>query len=248
MTDENKFFRYLWRFNALVLAGIAVAAAGLLVYGILNPWRPAGIAPAGHFAPVAGGAEKEFTYRLTKDSSYSVGREQVIYLGRWNGAPSVYGLQHMSASYDMTEPAFLGVNALAVSPNSGDSHWLFRGYRRAILSESSISLSERPAEPDTAVAPGTAQTVIAMAMTAVEVDTNKDGRLSEKDRQSLYVYREGMAEAMKLLTGDLIISAQQSGVDRFLVISENGKSGLATTFSIPDFKLIAQKPLPNVSQ
>jgi len=37
MTDENKFFRYIWRFNAIVLACVAMAAGGAMLYGILNP-------------------------------------------------------------------------------------------------------------------------------------------------------------------------------------------------------------------
>jgi hypothetical protein len=249
MTDENKFFRYVWRFNAVVLAFVAIAAAIAILGNILNPWRPTPPEPAGHFAPVPKGAENGFTYRLASHGeSRLVGQEELIALDRWNGSPETYGLKEMrlgaSTSYIAQSRS---VNLLAVNHTTVESHWIFKGYDRAIVGDDpvydTVPLSPGliPLRPDQAPS-----STIALVMTVVDSDTNKDGELSEKDRQSLYVYRPGTMEAARLLTADLIVSRQQTSTDRYLVIYENGSSAVAATFSIPGFKLIAEKPLPKV--
>jgi len=53
-------------------------------------------------------------------------------------------------------------------------------------------------------------------------------------------------EAVRLLAADLIVSGQQTSSDHYLVVYENGSSAIAATFSIPEFKLVAEKPLPKV--
>lgn len=246
MTDENKFFRYIWRFNAIVLAGAAIAAGGTIIYNLANPWRPAEIAPAGHFAPVPHGAEKGFTYRLENHGERRlIGREELIALDRWNGSPESYGLQHMELRSSVSYTSARSVNLLAIDQSTVESHWIFRGYNRAILSDDPVyDVIPSPIVP---FEPGPARSsAIALVITVVDADTNKDGELTEKDRQSVYVYRPGTAEAVRLLTADFIVSRQQSGNDRYLVVYENGSSAIAATYSVPDFRLIVEKPLPKV--
>jgi hypothetical protein len=243
MTDENKFFRYLWRFNAVVLACAGIVVAGGMLYSILNQWRPAEpTPPAGHFAPVPQSAEKEFTYRLQSSAErHVVGQEELIPLGRWNGSPETYSLGHISSGGYVEETR--SPNVLAVNQVTVESHWIFKGYNRNIIANDLIyEAVPNPVPPIT----GQPASAIALVMTVVDADTNNDDELTEKDRKSLYVYRAGAMEAARLLTADLIVSRQQSGNDRYLVVYENGNSAVAATFSIPEFKLIAEKPLPKV--
>ncbi len=242
MTDENRFFRYVWRFNAVVLACVAMVVGGAMFYTTLFPWRSVEIAPAGHFAPVPQNAEKEFTYRLQSGGErYVVGREKLIALGRWNGSPESYSLAHASSGrYEETRSP----NILAVDQVTVESHWIFKGYNRNITADDLVYESVPspvPPTPDQVASPA-----VALVMTVIDADTNKDGELTEKDRKSLYVYRAGAIEAARLLTADLIVSRQQIGRDRYLVIYENGTSAVAATFSLPEFKLVAEKPLPKV--
>ena len=242
MTDENKFFRYVWRFNAIILACIGIAAAGAMLYSILNPWRPAERTPAGHFAPVPQSAEKEFTFRLQSNGErHVVGREELIALGRWNGSPETYSLGHISSGGYVEETR--SPNVLAVNQVTVESHWIFKGYSRNIIANDLVYEAVASRAPS---ALGQQASAIALVMTVVDADTNKDSELTEKDRQSLYVYCDGTTEAVPLLTADLIVSRQQTGNDRYFVIYENGSSAVAATFSIPGFKLIAEKPLPRV--
>jgi hypothetical protein len=241
MIDENKFFRYLWRFNAVFLAGVGIVVACGAIFSILNTWQPTEPAPAGHFAPVPQSAEKQFTYRLQSSGErHVVGREELIALGRWNGSPETYSLGHVSGRYvkETRSPNVLAVNQITV-----ESHWIFKGYDRDIVSNDLVYEATPSPVP---LAPGQAASAIALVMTVVDADTNKDGELSEKDRQSLYIYLPGMTKAVRLLTADLMVSRQQTASDRYLVVYENGGSAVAATFSVPEFKLIAEKALPKV--
>ena len=241
MTDENKFFRYVWRFNAVALAAVGILATFAMLNGIINSWSPPEPKPAGRFAPVPRSAEKEFTYRLESHGERRlIGPEELIALDRWKGSPETYGLMHqeMRASYIAQSRS---VNLLAIDQGTAESHWIFRGYDRAIIADDPIydTVAPRPLETPPA-------STIALVMTVVDSDTNKDGELTEKDQQSLYVYRPGATEVVRLVTAGLILSRQQTSSDRYLVVYENGSSATAATFSVPEFKLVAEKLLPKV--
>ncbi|HWY64097.1 MAG TPA: hypothetical protein VNX61_02705 [Rhizomicrobium sp.] len=240
MTYENKFFRFLRRFNAIGLAAIGVVVACGVALAILTPWRPAELAPTGRFAPVPHDAEKAFTYRLENNGKRRrVGQEELVALDRWRGSPETDGVAESavsSARYVQSRR----VNLLAVDQVTAESHWLFKGYDRAIVADDTVYDSISLRRDQASSSP------IALVMIVADSDTNKDGEMSEEDRQTLYVYRPGTAQAVRLLTADLIVSRLQTSDDRYLVIYENGSSAVAATFSIPEFKLIVQKPLPKV--
>lgn len=246
MTDENKFFRYLWRFNAVFLAGVGLVVACGAIYSVLTPWRSDEPAPAGHFAPVPRAAENEFTYRLESNGQRrAVGQEVLIALERWKGSPETYGLQELSSPSARYDSRSRSVNFLAVNPSTAESRWVFDGYGRMIIGGDLID-SVIPPIPVPLVPGQVTSPAIALVMTVVDADTNKDGELTEKDRKSLFVYRAGAIKAVRLFTADLIVSRQQTDNYRYLVIYENGSSAVAATYSLPDFKLIAEKPLPKV--
>jgi len=239
MTNKSRLFRYLWRFNAVVLAGIGIAVACVVAFSVLDGWRSDQPAPAGHFAPVPQGAEKTFTYRLESNGvRQQVGQEELIALGRWAGSPESYGLSRGVS--ERVSPQSNRVNLLAVDQATAESHWLFKGYDRAIVADEVVydTISQRPDH--------SSSSPVALAMLVIDSDTNKDGELTEKDRQSIYIYRPGEAGAVRLLTADLIVSHKQTSNDHYLVIYENGSAGVAASYSLPEFKLIAEKPLPKV--
>ena len=145
------------------------------------------------------------------------------------------------------------VNLLAVDTRTSASHWLFHGYDRMILTEDAVyelaPADTNRSSPTIISANGTgrgAQLAIALVLQTVDADTNKDGKLSAKDEHSLYVYRAGASEVVKIIAADDFLSTQQIGLDKYLVVYENGKTATAASYSLPDFKLLSEKPLPNV--
>jgi hypothetical protein len=239
MGDENRFFRLLWRFNAILLAVVGVAgvvAIAAMAVDVLGrtPWER----PTGGFAPVPGKAEQNATYRLDGSGFAALGREQILALRRWDGAPSAHGLQMDAVEMSRSSyfPMQDTVNAVAID-DSGKSHWLFRGYERRIVGQQAIraSLEENAA-------------VTAIVFTVLDADTNKDGKFSEGDRKSLYLYRAGDALAQKILTVDEIRLNRQSAPDRYLIVSETGKAATVASYALPDFRLLATQPVPNVPE
>jgi hypothetical protein len=237
--DSNRFFRVVWRLNAVLLALGGILIIGFAASNLLfTPhWQPA---PEGVFAPVPKDAEKDSTYRLEPTSVGFTG-ESILSLHKWKGAPRSYGLAATelrdSSSY---ASAVDGVNLLALNDATGTGHWLFHGYRRAVLSE--MGMTREGAAP----VPGVVPNAVALVIRTIDADTNNDGELAEKDRQSLYFYRPGMQFAEKFLDADHIISREQTDTDSFLVVYERGKSAIAATYGIPGFKLKSEKQVPSV--
>ncbi len=251
MKDENGFFRYVWRFNALVLALAGLGGAILFGFGL---WAQFGgqrdFGPVGHFAPVPKSAEQKFTYRL-KDTEYGeagstlvVGstHERLLSLMRWNGSPRSYGLAESIVSTGRIS-AVGAVNLLIVDVDTDASRWMFHGYDRLILTEEDLYTTEPDGSPYTRT---NLPPAFGVVLAVVENDTDSDGELTGWDRQALYAYRVGATQPTKFLSADTIISRKQIATDKYLVVYENGKTATAATFPVPEFKLLSEKPLPNV--
>ena len=256
MTDDNKFFRWVWRFNALVVAVAGLGVLALVGFSFAATlMRPPYDKPAGGFTPVPPAAEQNATYRI-EESSYGIGgitlvsggvRERMLALRRWEGAPSSFGLAN--AIVERTSQSYVGreavnaVNLLILNVETGDSHWMFAGYHRAIVTGEPVypvdpyitEASQAPSIP-----PGF------MVLLVRDSDDNHDGKLDDKDRISLYAYRAGTPAPIKFLTADLIISTRQIGADKYMVVFEQGKSAFAAIYALDGFKLLSKKPLPKL--
>jgi len=237
LVDQNRYFRAIWRLNAVLLA-----VGGLLIVGFVfgnllfaPHWEPS---PQGQFAPVPKSAETDSTYRLEPTSVALVGKS-IFSLRKWNGSPQSNGLAVTEARSEASYITPLnGVNLLAVDTSSGSGQWIFHGYSRAIVSEQGL---ERVTDNDNET-----PTALVLIIQTIDADTNKDGELTDKDQQSLYFYRPGMEFAEKFLDADYIISREQTSANTFLVVYERGKTAFAATFSIPGLDLILEKPIPSV--
>jgi hypothetical protein len=250
MQEENRFFRFLWRLNAifLALAGVAIiVTVGISAIGMW--WRPnPPDVPEGHFAPVPKSAEQKFTYRLeVQTNTVELPHEQIFALRRWNGSLESYGLARMSladVAYSSSAHYTDAVNLLAVNTTTGASQWLFDGYRRAVIDQQPVYAGGpqafNPMKP--------AAEPIALVIRAVDKDTNGDGKFDFQDGWSLYYHRPGEARAIKFFQANFILSMQEVDGGDFLVVYEKGKAAIAATFSVPDFKLKSEKPLPDVPQ
>jgi hypothetical protein len=245
----------------VAFAGIALVVSLLRSEGF-NRYGYHFISPEGHFAPAPKTAEAEHTYRLRTlgvlnfPGSKGNSGDVLFALGEWQGNPAVYGLQDISGAHDYREPR--DVNLLLVDGMTSESRWLFRGNHRNIVTWSVVTAASAPQEPaatgpvvipapgfDGSIAPNIPG-VAALVVTVVDTDTNKDGELGDGDSRSLYVYRPGGGEAVKLLTADIVKVSSQVGTDRYVVVYEKGKSAMTAVYSVPEFKLLSERPLPNV--
>lgn len=227
MKDVEKFFRYLWRFNAVAMAvigfGVIVGFVGFLFSAL---WSAPQSDRAGAFAPVPKSARHGYTYRLGNDAFRLAGTsEEVFVLERWKGDDSPSGTRN--------------VNLLVVNGDTAASHWLFRGNGQLILSRDEVHASD--IANYNAVSP-----VTALVLTAVDVGA--DDKLAARDRESLYYYRVGGGGAVRFFTADRILAGRQAGADKYLVIYQDGGAAAAGLFSTYDFRLLAKKPVPQVPE
>ena len=252
MSDENKLFRFLWRFNAILLAVAGILVVGALSTSMIENWmmrHRSPEAPQGDFTPVPKSAEKNYTYRLEAQPEISaLPHEEFLALQRWDGSPESNGLAmdlkatagFSSSSYQYTD----AVNILSVNISAGTSHWLFAGYSRRIVDQQAI-YAEDPLAPSGSK---TSANPIALVIRTVDKDTNGDGQLDYRDGWSLYYYRPGDVKATKFFDAAYIISMNDLYGGNFSVIYEKGRSAFAARFHVPDFKLVSEKPLPDVPQ
>jgi hypothetical protein len=252
MQEENRFFRFVWRLDAVLLALAAILVLGLLAtFAIENLMRPRyREEPEGTFRPVPKGAEQNYTYRLEdQGDGPSLPHEKMLALRRWNGPPASYGLamelRDSSSGYRNVD----AVNLLVIDTQSGASKWLFGGYKRRILSQEAVyqGAPKQPAPLPAQSGSKTAiATAIALVLRTIDADTNKDGELDSKDVQSLYYFRSNNARAVKFFSAEYILSSGETDTGDYLIVYEQGREAFAATFEIPDFKLKSTQKLPEV--
>lgn len=262
MIEENKFFRFLWRFNALAIALAVLAVLGSLGYGFVlmlthDYWEK----PQGHFAPAPKGAEAKNTYRLRTSGAiaFKNGGGEDVYLvyslGAWNGAPNVYSLASVSGVERAREPA--NANLLLMNAHTGAGKWLFNGLGRNIRSwekvvDSAIAGNavaegfRNPGVQSSDELFGGAQYVKAVVLKVVERDTNHDNELTDDDGVSLYVWQGGNDAPVKILEATLVLDQAQIGAARYTISYELGDQAWLAIYSVPDFKLLSKTKLPKV--
>ncbi len=229
MPGEGGFFRFLWRLNAIL--AFAVAVAVLWFIALMSRDRlplPNLLQPAAKAAPHE--SAPSYTYALEPNllvggpEAYPV---KLYRLVRWDEP------QRSTARtpYATAET----VNILVVDKQTGENHWLFRGFDRTILSQDPLMSSVAVNETwDTERGSPIRCLILRVADTGWQ--------------QSLYVYRYDAGEPLKILTADQIWMADQIERDKYLVSYKTGASAFFATYSIPDFKLLSQTPIQSMPE
>jgi len=119
-------------------------------------------------------------------------------------------------------------NMLIVSSDDASSHWMFPDNGQTILARDELHASD-PA--------GVFSPVTGLVLT-----------VTTGSRESLYYYRVGGGPAVRFVTADTVISADQAGLDRYLVLVRNGTHVHAAVYSLVDFQMVSDKPAPDVPQ
>ena len=241
MTDDNGFFRWLGRINAMLFF---LAAAGVIVFVGANAliWGP-----MSHDAPTGaeaknGGDTYSFGGTIGMSSvttgAASITRldgtdEGVMVLQR--GGSNPYGLESRSR-FETSD-----VNFLLVDLKTMKNRWLFEGVKRDIGEvlevRSSVPVPQNSPDP-----------VTALLMSVAAADTDGDGKITRTDGNALYVYRVGSAKAVKLFDAKSISGMEQIDSERIVITYYDGKTDHAVLLSARDFRTIADttlSPTPN---
>jgi hypothetical protein len=241
MPQDGLFFRVLRRFNMILVTIIALAVIGAVGWHVWkNPGfrheltgRPAFVLPA----PAAQGEALvvEPENYGTSDTVYGPHQNTVMVLYRY----PPFAAPGKAEEYPNYAPK-QAVNIMVLDAKNGDGHWLFPDNKQVIVMRD--ALYEGPAEsyttPDTDKRP-----VLGMVLMVAPADTNKNGMLDVGDAATLYAWTKGAAAAKALVAIDEMISVGQYD-DHYIVVYKKGKDLKSATYSVPEFKLLADKVLP----
>lgn len=154
-------------------------------------------------------------------------------------ANGIFVLNRVSSLGDMDLGAPDVANIMEVDVEN-HGFWLFKGANRTITMRDGVRKGELPDG-----APTDSRPVIALVLWVVEKDANKDGEYGAGDPISVYVWRIGEEKVTKLLDAEEGLSTGQISGTKYGVVYQKSGKNIAATYSIPDFKLISERVLPD---
>lgn len=226
------FFRILWCINAVLaffaasaaLAFVALMAKDRIDLPLLNNL----VSPPQQQQPSSPAVPTKIAYSYQFEPDIFLGPStdnadfELFRLLRWGKADG----------HPVTLAASATVNLLVQDKKTNANHWLFSGFDRAILAEVPILTGrwyyhEPQSDDDVPVE--------LMVLRVVEADSDNDGVLTSRDRQTLYAVRLPAAAPEKILTADQIYFTRQMAKTFQVSYREAGHSYLVS-YSLPDFK------------
>ena len=230
---ENGFFKYVWRFNALAIAGATTICILLGLYGGLTifkeetrPRRVTNVVNVDQQDKVL----EEFSLGTPSAMAATSYVQVPLYRGQSYGVGSIYSKGSQQA-----------VNLLFLNSSTNESRWLFNGVGQLLLDSQVLfnKLKDAPDQPRAAVA---------VVHVVVEKDTDGDKRLTGKDAISLATSATDGTNYRKLIEGiDQLYSVQQIADDKVLVLYQKNRETVSELYGVPSMAPLAQASVPKVN-
>jgi hypothetical protein len=231
--SESRFFKYVWRFNALAIAG---AATTCIVLGLSAGWSIFNAEPRPHRVTNVVNVDQE----NKASEEFSLGNPSAIagipyvqvplYRGRRYGVGSIYSGGSQQA-----------VNFLFLNISTNESRWLFNGVGQLII-DSHVLFNKLKDANDPS------RTAVAVVHVVVEKDTDGDKRLTEKDAISLATSATDGTNYRKLIEGvDQIYAVKQIADDKVLVLYQKDRETVSELYGVPSLAPLMRASVPKVS-
>lgn len=230
--SENKFFKYVWRFNALIIAGAAAIFVFLLGGSIVidlfqNKTRERGVANVVNL----GGSGKA-------DEKFVLGYPARIVGTHYVKIPLYRDQSHDRSDYASSSQK-TEVNYIFLNASTNESKWLLENTNQLFISDTALTEKSLPAETSKAVA---------IVYTMVDNDSDGDGRLTTKDLITLSTSNIDGTDHRKLIQGiDRLYSVTQTADDKVLVLYEKNRETLSELYSVPSMKQLSQQKISQVN-
>jgi len=227
--EENRFFKFVWRFNGIVLmvAGIlAIGGLGFGVYGIITD--------------VAGKKEAKNIVNVTDDTDVDE-RWRLGYLRDVNETPYIMVPLHSDRSFSRSyysKSSYSTRNYLFINTETNQKRWLLGTNDYLIVSDEMLAVGEC-GETDCKT--------IAILYHVVKEDTNGDDRLTHDDLSSVALSKPDGTEFKEIISGlDVFIGHRLLDETSMLFIYQKKGIGYSATLSLEDFVLSGASELPKV--
>jgi hypothetical protein len=230
--SENSFFRFVWRFNALAIAGAAIVFLVLGVYAAASIFRQE--TRERRVTNVVNVSDRDkVSEEFTLGSPTSIAGTAYVQIPLYRG-------QSYAASYYSKSSGQNDVNYLFLNVSTNESKWVFEGAGQLII-VSKVLFSKLKSSRDES------QTGVGLIYTVVEKDTNGDGRLSERDAVSLAVSDVDGRRYRKLIENiEQLYSVQQITDDKVLVLYQKNRQAMYELYSVPSMVQLQQSIIPQI--
>jgi hypothetical protein len=132
------------------------------------------------------------------------------------------------------------VNILVTDAKSGEGVWLFPTNQQVITSRDAVYEGAAKAVTQSNTDP---RPVVGMVM--MVTDIGKAGK-AIKDTASVYLWTKQSAKMVKLFAADKVLSYDQSGAERYMILYQRGAETRLATYAVPGFDLQSDKRMPDM--
>jgi len=230
--DENRFFKFVWRFN-----GIVLMVAGVLVIGVI-------IIAGGYeiFREATREREVRNIVNVT-DETISDQKWKLGYLKDVNGTPYLMIPLHSDQSYAhsyYSKSSYSTRNYLFINSNTNQKRWLLDTNDYLIMNDEMLSVEKYDAKD---------RKVRAILYHMVKEDTNDDNRLTHDDLSVVAFSKPDGTEFREILSDlDVFIGHRVLDQNSTLLIYQKEGKGYSATLSLENFVLSTATELPKVGR
>lgn len=243
--QDGLFFRVLRRCNMVLLTIVLLTALFLMGRSVTFAPMLQFVMTKLHLAPppavkttkIAARFDNQADWYPTENLYPPVQRDKVLYVLRKTIPPEPAAAGELALT-----PTYEDLNVMIIDEKTGEGRWLFPGRNQRIISRDAIY---EGSPPPGAVVGTDPRPIIALVIHVVEDDTNNDGKLTSADEVTLYLWRKDKPELVKLLSSEGGAGGGLAGPDRYVVNYGKGDKSRVAAYSVPDFKLIYDKELPD---
>lgn len=212
--DDNRFFKTVWRFNALALALILILAASVFVWELVfrDLFRARSVAEVVNIDSADETIVETFKISVVKRvNGHSVFRVNLQSEQTYNQSYSSKGTRQTTVNTGFYDPA------------TGQTVWIFPTQKQLITDVRAIYLtSDDSGDKDDAV-------VHSYLVTFVDQDTSNDQRLSNSDKKSVLSVMPNGTDTTLILTGlesDPTVSPTGSGTHSLFFMTQEGQQSV----------------------
>ena len=229
--EDNRFFKFAWRFNAILFMAAGIFAIGIMVFAGYQIFRE---------------ATRERTTRniVNVDENQSIDEKWV--LGRQykiEGAPLILiplisDQSYAMASYSKSSNSVR--NYLFIDILNNDKQWLFQTNANLITDIDFLTENENEAE---------ARKVLAILYRIISKDKNGDNRLTDEDGISIAISRPNGHGYKEIINDvDRFVGHQVINKGSMLLIFQKDGIGYTANLSLTDFSVSDEAELPKISE
>ena len=231
---ETGFFKWVWRFNAVVIAFAALAVIAVSVFIARELWQDY---TRDKYAPEVVNIDTEsntlqdafsYGYPVFDNDNNSIILPLLV--------SQTYGVSRAYASVSKNTGSNT-INYLIINRDDDSSHWFFADHKQLITQ---VEIIKRPidAEDDD-------KKVVARLYEIVTKDSNGDKRLSESDKKTLLITPPDRSNPTQIISGyDSIESFNHPDNNSFEILVHSDNADTLYTFSLGSLKQIGKFSFP----